>query len=592
MEWNFKINDDMSNPMRGMGAELTQLNSNIAASTKEIDKMERAMGLEALKAANPMAQQLGYMKLYREDLQRAKAASDDAGEHGFFKKLFGAEGFFASEMIAKVVEFTHKIIEWGVELVEAGARAAEFKEEALGTFSVMTGGADAAEEEFERLQELARGTSMTKSQVMGQYRELFSFAQAYGTKAAEDVISAGADIQKLLGTGAQQAFIGTVKNIEAMGGLNERMIKQLKDVGVATPEKLYEALSKQLNTSVKGVQKLIKAGQVSKEVSINALLDLVSTNINKGEGVGFYALEKSAASVEDQLKNLKESAASVFEGVNTGPMAQALKGLSDAFEGDTESGKQMRAVVKEAFDDITASVQFVHNHMEAFLTVAKGVLWTLERIAAIGKGVSEIAFIATTGHSYEAAKQIEKDQAAKEAAAKADIDRNNMLIEEMQAKLNAKLASNENLEASTEKFATSGENAGRAFHDKFIEGADMAGASDDLHNIWKQANQEHSPSKLWEEHGSNSAQGFSRGFSANINLPGIGNGGGFGPGAFSGAAAPQAGAGGGTTIQISIENKFAGGAPSSPEQQSEVNDSMRQSMRNAALQLFAELRHG
>ena len=221
MEWSFKINDDMSNPMRGMGAELTKLNSGIEAATRDIDKMERAMKLEALKTASPMAQQIGYMKLYREDLQRAKAASDDAADKGFFKKLFGSEGFFASEMIAKVAEFTDKIIEWGVELVEAASKAAEFREEALGTFSVMTGGADAAEEEFERLQQLAKGTAMTKTEVMGQYRELFSFAQTYGTKAAEDVISAGADIQKLLGTGAQQAFVGAVKNIEAMGPQRE-----------------------------------------------------------------------------------------------------------------------------------------------------------------------------------------------------------------------------------------------------------------------------------------------------------------------------------------------------------------------------------
>ena len=372
------------------------------------------------------------------------------------------------------------------------------------------------------------------------------------------------------------------------------MIRQLRDVGVATPEKLYEVLAKQLNTSVKGVQKLIKAGQVSKEVSINALLDLVSTNINHGEGVGFYALEKSAASVEDQVKNLKESFMSIFEGVDTAPMADALKGLAGYFEADTESGKRMRGVVKEAFDDITKAVQFAHDHMDEFLAVAKATLWVLERIASVAKGVSEIGFIAVTGHSYAAADQIEKDQAAKEAAAKADIDRNNALIDEMQAKLAAKLNSNEALEAQTGKFATSGENAGRAFHDMFVQGADMAGAAADIHNAWKSANQEYSPSKLWEEHGGNSAAGFNIGFSRNIDtsLPGIGNAGGFGPASFGGAPVPQATGMGGATIQISIENKFAGGAPTSPEQQSEVNDSMKQSMRNAALQLFAELRHG
>ena len=202
----------------------------------------------------------------------------------------------------------------------------------------MTGGADAAEEEFERLQELAKGTAMTKSEIMGQYRELFSFAQNYGTKATEDVISAGADIQKLLGTGAQQAFIGVVRNIDAIG-LNERMIRQLREVGVAHHEKLYEC-SRATQYIRKGVQELIKAGQVSKEVSINALLDLVSTNINHGEGVGFYALEKSAASVEDQVKNLKESFMSIFKGDNTAPMADALKGIAGYFEADTESGKR------------------------------------------------------------------------------------------------------------------------------------------------------------------------------------------------------------------------------------------------------------
>jgi hypothetical protein len=607
-QWDFKVNNDMSNPMRAMGSDLNNLDAGIKTATTNIDKMERAMKLEALSKASPIQQQLGYMKMYREDLQRAKAASDDAAEHGFFKKLFGAEGFFAAEQIEKVVHYTHVIFEWGEKLLEAGAKANEFKEEALGTLKVMTGSGDLAEEEFEKLKMLAKGTAMTKTEVMAEYRDLFSFAQNYGTKATEDVISAGADIQKLLGTGAQQAFIGVVRNIDAMGGLNERLIRQLREVGIATPSRLYEALAGQLHTSVKGVQNLIKAGRVSKEVSINALLDLVNTGINKGEGVGFYALEKSAESVDDQLKNLKESFQDIFTSVDTKTVAQALKDLAESFNPATQSGQELRAAAQQAFEVVIAGAKFARDHMSEFLTVARGVVWTLKEMWAVAKLVTEPIALITTGHTWEGQAKIQKDQASKEAATKAEIERNTMLADELQAKLNAKLGPNEQLEATTGKFATSGENAGRAFHDKFIEGANMAGASADLHNIWKTANQEHSPSILWEHHGSNSAAGFNLGFSRNVHmaLPAhLGTGFGFHTGAQAGFGLPPVAhtgfgpqsfggvaAGGAPNINITIENKFAGGAPTTPEQTAQVNESMRQSMRNAALQLFAEMRHG
>jgi hypothetical protein len=309
----------------------------------------------------------------------ASKAIDGLGTHkgGFF----GAKGFFASEQIKKVFEFGKEVFKLGKEFVEAVAQSQELKEETLSMLGVMGLSKEAAESEFEAIGDIAKHSAMTKKEVIAEYQELFSFSQRFGTEATQNVIKAGTDIQKLLGKGAQEAFVGVVRNIDAMGSLNARMVKQLKEVGVATPEKLYKALATNLHTTVKGAEAMVKAGRVGKAASIDTLLDLVQQNAGKGNQLGSYAAERTAGNYKDQVKNLGEAWDKMFEDIDTSPLADALKELTTLFDPTTESGQRMKEELQIAFGYITDSVKFATTHMEDFFNVVVKTLGAVEGIA-------------------------------------------------------------------------------------------------------------------------------------------------------------------------------------------------------------------
>lgn len=379
--WEFNVLDKMTDPLKKMGSSLGDLESTISATSKELEKLERAAQLESLKSASPIKQQIGYMKIYRDDLEKMRSHHEGAAEKGgFFKRMFGEEGFFAAEQIERVTRYGEAVFELGKRFIEAGIAASDFKEDSESTLSVMLGSTEAAEKEFELIGVMAKNTSMTKAEIMGEYTELFSFTQKFGSEATQNVIAAGADIEKLLGKNAQSAFLGVFKNIEAMGGLSEKMVKQLKDVGIATPEKLYESLATTLKTTSKGAQALLKAGGVSQAQSIDALLDLVQKNVNKGDKLGSYSVKMAATDAGDAIKNLRDAWKDLFDGVDTAPIAAGINSLIAAMDPASESGKKMRDLLGRAFEDIGKMATYAADNMSGWVDKAQSVLGVIEKI--------------------------------------------------------------------------------------------------------------------------------------------------------------------------------------------------------------------
>jgi len=336
--WSFDVLDNMSDPMVAMAKSSKDLESKLKSAGTELERLERVAKLDEIKKmTDPLHRQTAALKLYTGDLNKASEAHKVHLEHqnhlnellsgGLLKKLFSGETFFAVEMGKSLFELGEHVVHLGMEFAETAVEAAQFKNQAMGVFDLMLGGKGAANEEFETLEKLVKGSALTKQEVLSQYQQMFAFTDRYGVRATEDVIAAGADIQKALGANASGAFLGVIRNIEAMGGLNQRTIRQLRETGIATPTKVYDALAEELHITSKGAQNLIKAGKISQERSINTLLKLVQTRVDKGGALGSFSLEKSAGNVTDQLKNVKEGFESIFQDLDIKPLADALAHL-------------------------------------------------------------------------------------------------------------------------------------------------------------------------------------------------------------------------------------------------------------------------
>lgn len=611
MEWTFKVLDEMSDPLTAMAKSSKDLEHKLKEAGTELEKLERIAKLDEIKKmTDPLQRQIATLRLYKDDLHRASEAQREAHESGgMLHKLFGAEGFFAAEMIEKAAEFGHKILELGERFAETAIEAAQFKRRALSVFDLMLGGKEAAGEEFEQLQKIVRGSTATKQEVLSQYQQMFSFTDRFGVRATEDVIAAGADIQKALGSNASGAFLGVIRNIEAMGGLNQRTIRQLRETGIATPTKVYDALAADLHTTSKGAQNLIKAGKISQEQSITTLLKLVQTRIDKGGSLGSFSVERSSKNVTDQLKNLKEEYESVFQDIDTTPIADALAHIAHMFAKGTESGDAMREKAEKLFSAIAKGAEFAGEHLPGFVDWLTATLEVLEKIAVVlkpvvwgMKAVANVGFMAAsiaTGEgprTMDDADAIDKQNRSKEQAAKDDIARMEAQIDALSAATADKVAANDTLAAAMQK---SGIDTGAGF----MEGLASSVTPDATGKIFQEGVLDalaskldmHSPSRVMIKQGGFAGMGWNIGFNREMNASGMfggSTGGGFSAGGMLAPIAPSlSGSTSGKSVVVNAhtEIKFDGQAPTNPQQQADMQHQIDTSVQRGIMRALEQL---
>jgi soluble cytochrome b562 len=470
----------------------------------------------------------------------------------------------------------------------------------MATFDLMLGGREQAEEEFQALEDLARGSAMTKQQVMEEYRTLFSFTDRFGSKASEDVIAAGADIQKALGTNAQSAFISVMRNIEALGGLNVRTVRQLREVGIATPQRLYEALAKDLHTTTEGAKGLLKAHKISQDQSINTLLELVQGSIDKGGALGEFSLERSKENLDDQIKNFKESFKSMFEGLDTAPAAHAIAEFGKAFDPATESGQHLRAVVQEGFNDITKAIDYSREHLGQWISFADRALHVAEALLKVPKFIFDVGFkggeaVASlaTGDAFTSRTAKNDMKAAEDKAA---IDRMNAQIDALSAATASKVESNTILESAMHK---SGIDAGSGFVEGLARSLEAGKVPDVIHqyvtNEVDRALDAHSPSRVMMKRGHWAGEGLGIGFRDEMRQNkdfGFGFGG-FGGGSFgmpTGGGA--AGLGGGSLkVDVSGTIKLEGSGVGDPQHLAAIGGQFEEIANRAIQRAFESLGH-
>ena len=231
---------------------------------------------------------------------------------------------------------------------------------------------------------------------------------------------------------------------------------------------------------------------------------------------------------------LKSAFDQAFEGMDFKPLAKDVRDFAKAFDPATDSGKQIRVVVRSAFDIISKSIKFAHDHMDQFIVIANVAIKVLEILAKttafifktgefLGRGVARIA----TGDVFT--NKTAKNE-AKATADQASIDAMNKQIEELQAKTAEKVEKNTELESAMRKVGidsgsglmeglanslnptlaqNAGNNLAQGVMDGFSNNADFGKVIDEeIIKVWDSKTQSHSPSKLFEIRGGWLGQGL------------------------------------------------------------------------------------
>lgn len=396
MEFDFSVIDGASGAFKAMDSSLDKLEEQLKSVDTELYKMERHEKLlEASAIKDPMKQKAAYMRIYRDDLREATKANQEA--EGPFaalgKNVADIEWLEAGKMAA---EFAEKVYDLGKEFVKAAFEAQEFREDSLRTLDFMLGGKEAAKDEMEMIDKMASGTKMSVKTIMGEYRDLFSFTTHFGKKATQDVVAAAEDVNTVLGDNAKGAFLSVIKNAEAMGKLDERAMRQLKEVGIATPEKLLRVIAEQHHTTMANAESMLKAGRISAAEGTNALLGLVRGTLDKGGALGSVAKEDAADSPIAGLKNIGDAWDKLLSTVDPKPLGEAFAKLAKMLDPTTESGKQMQAVLEQAFQVVSDVVGFAIDNMDLFKTIFGGVISVIQAegagIKVVGEALGDAAF--------------------------------------------------------------------------------------------------------------------------------------------------------------------------------------------------------
>jgi hypothetical protein len=515
-------------------------------------------------------------------------------------KSSGALDAFAKLEIGKMaVEGAEKIYDWGKSFVEFVVDVNEAYEATKRFADFNEGSKEAGDAKVEQLTEWSKQTGISIKDVRRQYQDLANFQERWGEGWARVAQEAAGDVRALSGAGKDDVLLHYLERLSERAKISKRAFFELDEMKIKglSSKSVSDLLAKQLNIVGPDIQdqviKRLNSMKDGAKLAASTVVETINQSVDKGAGIGTEALEVGASTMEGAINRVKVTWDQLFEGIDLKPITSAVNDFAKAIDPATASGKEIQRVGKEAFNDIKIAIDFAHSHLDEFTHGAEKSLHALENIvkfisdnptiskimfstvagAAAGSpfgpigaaiGAAGAAVTATVGFTGEKIRDTRRDSQFKADKAGFDVinkEKSNKIQVTTPVEIEPELVDN---------FAKSADNSGKAFHDHFIKSA----------KDWKDSNQEQSPSKLWEDHGINSGEGYNIGWNNSVNpqVPG------FGSGSFGGVGL---GTSGPTTI--SIENHFDGGVPTDPAQIEKFNEKQKESLETGFIQLVERL---
>jgi hypothetical protein len=281
-----------------------------------------------------------------DKLKRAHDAGGHATE-GFRHKLFETLeiGARVGEMFEGVA---HHAIEFGSEIIKAAAGT----ETATMAFETFLGKGKAAREELEKMERIAPKTALQGNELrnmsLGLVRSGFRGEEL--TRARAAALDIGA-LNPLNPQGAQQGAEMLAGFRERGGIRSTRQLMELaQTTGVGLPE-LQGMLAKQFNTKAANVAKLIESGKVDSEHAIQLVYDAIQKQTGGPLGT---AAEKHGSTVAALMHKVGGLGEDLFEGLNTSKGYEQFRGflenVTTVFTGP--EGTALKTSVGDLFDTV------------------------------------------------------------------------------------------------------------------------------------------------------------------------------------------------------------------------------------------------
>lgn len=360
LTWTFKGVDLLSGPARRASAAVDELRRSLGGASGSVNGLNRASsGLT--ESLGTGARAMGLL---------GGAAAGVLAIAGSLGTAFAGVAFSIGRSLAEMVRF---------------------REAAVTTFGVLLGGQGAGgiartgAAAFRQTQAIARLTPGNERDINTARQQ--AITAGFRGAQEERVLAASLDVGALMQNDptAQGRFVRALGQIRGRGQLQAEELNQLSEVGVSR-QGIFAAIARQRGMrgteteNNRAIQDLMRRGQITGEEGVNAAL--ASVQQTTGQRLGGFAVARGGG-LAGAMSNLEESLFGLVTGINqlenlpgVRAFTASITAIANALNGSSEAGQRLQRsvglIVNEAAG-MFAGV-FTPARIEGFVTTLANVL--------------------------------------------------------------------------------------------------------------------------------------------------------------------------------------------------------------------------
>lgn len=331
-----------------------------------------------------IAQNLDLVSKKLKELQgpNSQLAALASGVSGVAAAIGGIAGL-AQTALSGVQALTQGFVSLGV----AVAKATAFRESQEASFAGMLGGKAAGRAMFQEAAAMAKFTPFATSDVITSYKQLL--ASGFKPEELKTTFLALSDVASMTGGGSEaiSGLAGVFGQMKASNTLNRndlwQIINRAGPAGVSFRE-IYKSIADVMKVDPRMVEGMISNGQVSSEVGVFSVLDTIRRKTSGGTiGSATLAQATTLTGLMSTLDSAFEDFIFTMEGsADSSKGFLAIKGfvqdLLAVLDSSGTFGKKAQGFIRGFMDDVGEFLStFSRKDMETFLTNALGLVQTL-----------------------------------------------------------------------------------------------------------------------------------------------------------------------------------------------------------------------
>jgi len=394
LQWVLSLDDRMSAPASKAARALAKLEA-------QNERMRRASAATARGFRGAQLAELRQARAserMRERVDRARraegaASAVDRGE------AFGAVGMALGTIVSVAAAAAAAVGRVGAAFASAAHDAIVFRERSINTLRTVLQSDEAAQRVFSDSQRIARLTPFETNDVVEQRVRLI--AADFSEEQSRTLQAALADVQALFGQSRAEILTSAFERIQN-GGLSGEVLEELRNSRLGT-QQVLESLARSANITYRNPQELqqrvlqaARQGRIQNSAVIASILDQVQRRTHT-DTLGAFARQRGGESFEGALSNLRSAFGDLLTSGSIGELAgvrsltRGMGRVSELLSDQTEIGRRLRTVLYEI---IGAAGGFVgrlleggsaERFLERVVALAED-LWTRFRaLAATGK---------------------------------------------------------------------------------------------------------------------------------------------------------------------------------------------------------------